>query len=440
MVLPALRTSPSPATRGRGGDRDHDRHRLRARRNRALRPPLPLRLRVFVLTPRSRTTSARSRSSRASMPSGSTPSRWPSPSHSSASSSRSAASGLGAPAYVFVGVGVRLATLESGIHPTLVGVAIGLLVNAYPPGRGTWSGPPRRRASSESSADGGARASAPAWRRRSRRTSACSTGSIHGSGSSSRRCSRSRTRASRSGSSRCERRSRRRSVSPCSSARGGEAGRRALGAIAATRPALGGLPLRPVAAARLGRDRVRIGFTPSIFIADLAFTGERSSMRRRRCSPRARDRRRARVALVPRRAALPARLLGAGRPWASSSTSDLPVELDIDHVRGPADAPVTLVEYGDYQCPYCGMAESWCVLLAEFGDDLRYVWRHLPLQDVHVNAERRPAAEAGCGRFWELHDVLITHQDELAPADLRACAAAGSGRGALLGRPAAAGP
>ena len=84
---------------------------------------------------------------------------------------------------------------------------------------------------------------------------------------------------------------------------------------------------------------------------------------------------------------------------------------------------MTLVEYGDYQCPYCGIAEGAVrELLAEFGDDLRYVWRHLPLQDVHVNAQlAAEAAEAAAaqGRFWELHDVLISHQDELHPADLR---------------------
>ena len=93
-----------------------------------------------------------------------------------------------------------------------------------------------------------------------------------------------------------------------------------------------------------------------------------------------------------------------------------------DHVRGPEDAPVTLLEYGDYECPYCGQAEAVIrELLASFGDDVRYVWRHLPLSDVHPHAQMAAeAAEAAAdqGAFWDMHDVLLTHQDELTPRDL----------------------
>ena len=88
----------------------------------------------------------------------------------------------------------------------------------------------------------------------------------------------------------------------------------------------------------------------------------------------------------------------------------------------PTDAPVTLVEYGDYECPYCGQAEVVIRELQDsFGDDLRYVWRHLPLNDVHPNAQMAAeAAEAAAaqGAFWEMHDRLLTHQDELTPMDL----------------------
>ena len=98
------------------------------------------------------------------------------------------------------------------------------------------------------------------------------------------------------------------------------------------------------------------------------------------------------------------------------------VDPDRDHVRGPHDAPVTLIEYGDYQCPYCGQAEVVIrELLDSFGDDLRYVWRHLPLNDVHANAQMAAeAAEAAAeqGAFWAMHDRLLAHQDELDPADL----------------------
>ena len=77
---------------------------------------------------------------------------------------------------------------------------------------------------------------------------------------------------------------------------------------------------------------------------------------------------------------------------------------------------MTVVEYGDFECPYCGQAEPMIrELLADFGD-LRYVWRHLPLNDVHPNAQlAAEAAEAAAaqGGFWEMHDLLLEHQDAL---------------------------
>jgi protein-disulfide isomerase len=94
-----------------------------------------------------------------------------------------------------------------------------------------------------------------------------------------------------------------------------------------------------------------------------------------------------------------------------------------DHVRGSPAAPVTLVEYGDYECPYCGQAEVVVrELLDEFGDDLRYVWRHLPLNDVHPHAQMAAeAAEAAAaqGSFWEMHDRLLADQDSLTFRELR---------------------
>jgi Na+/H+ antiporter NhaA len=98
-----------------------------------------------------------------------------------------------------------------------------------------------------------------------------------------------------------------------------------------------------------------------------------------------------------------------------------PVDPARDHIRGPAEAAVTLVEYGDLECPYCNQAEPVIrELLTDFGD-LRYVWRHLPLDDVHPHA--RLAAEAteaagAQGKFWEMHDLLFEHQDALRKADL----------------------
>ena len=104
---------------------------------------------------------------------------------------------------------------------------------------------------------------------------------------------------------------------------------------------------------------------------------------------------------------------------------DLSEEVDPerDHIRGSPQGPVTLVEYGDYECPYCGRAEVVVrELLDSFGDDLRYVWRHLPLNDVHPNAQMAAeAAEAAGaqGAFWEMNDRLLQHQDQLTPAGLR---------------------
>jgi len=98
------------------------------------------------------------------------------------------------------------------------------------------------------------------------------------------------------------------------------------------------------------------------------------------------------------------------------------IDPDRDHTRGSEQAPVTLVEYGDYECPYCGQAEVVIrELLDSFGDDLRYVWRHLPLNDVHQQAQTAAeAAEAAAaqGVFWEMNDKLFEHQGELTTRDL----------------------
>ena len=97
------------------------------------------------------------------------------------------------------------------------------------------------------------------------------------------------------------------------------------------------------------------------------------------------------------------------------------VDAERDHIRGPRDAPVTLVEYGDFECPYCGMAERPVrELLADHGD-VRYVWRHLPLNDVHPHAQlaaEASEAAAAQGAFWPMHDVLLRHQRALRTSDL----------------------
>jgi Na+/H+ antiporter NhaA len=121
---------------------------------------------------------------------------------------------------------------------------------------------------------------------------------------------------------------------------------------------------------------------------------------------------------------LPAAVRARQLAGTADDLLDLAEEVDPerDHVRGSDDAPVTLVEYGDYQCPYCGQAEvAIRELLVSFGDDLRYVWRHLPLNDVHPNAQlAAEAAEAAAAQnaFWEMNDKLLANQDALTMRDL----------------------
>ena len=96
----------------------------------------------------------------------------------------------------------------------------------------------------------------------------------------------------------------------------------------------------------------------------------------------------------------------------------IPVGKD-DHVLGPVDAPVTLVEYGDYQCPACAAAHPMVkVILKRLGAKLRFVFRNMPLSEIHPYAElAAEAAEAAAaqGKFWEMHDALYEHQDEFGP-------------------------
>ncbi|GII88540.1 Na(+)/H(+) antiporter NhaA 2 [Sphaerisporangium siamense] len=191
----------------------------------------------------------------------------------------------------------------------------------------------------------------------------------------------------------------------------------------------GGRVRAPVGWAALvsGGTIAGIGFTVSLLIATLAFEGPRleeakfgvlaaalaASLLTWLVSRL--------TSLLPRPVKIRA-LLGTAEPIVDLAA---PVDPYRDHMRGPEDAPVTLVEYGDFECPYCGQAEPIVrELLAGFGD-LRYVWRHLPLQDVHPSAQlAAEAAEAAAeqGAFWEMHDILLDHQGALLVTDLLAYA------------------
>ncbi len=176
-------------------------------------------------------------------------------------------------------------------------------------------------------------------------------------------------------------------------------------------------------AAVLGSGTIAgIGFTVALLIADRAFSG---------------------VELAEAKlGALSAALLSASLTWlvyrlvallpsarrARALVGDLRLIQDLvpevdagrDHIRGPADASITVIEFGDFECPYCGQAEPVARELLTDAD-LRFVWRHLPLSDVHpaaaLAAEASEAAAAQ-GQFWEMHDLLLEHQEDLKPADL----------------------
>ena len=104
----------------------------------------------------------------------------------------------------------------------------------------------------------------------------------------------------------------------------------------------------------------------------------------------------------------------------------VPVDEARDHVQGPADASVTLVEYGDYECPYCGAAYPIVKeVQARMGERLRFVFRNFPITTSHPHAEQAAeAAEVAAAqhRFWEMHDLLYENQRHLSDRDLRAYA------------------
>ncbi|WP_443054287.1 Na+/H+ antiporter NhaA [Streptomyces sp. IBSBF 2435] len=166
-----------------------------------------------------------------------------------------------------------------------------------------------------------------------------------------------------------------------------------------------------------------IGFTVSLLIATLAFDGQQLDQAKIGVLSAVVFAMLATslVALITSR--MPKERKARALLGTAEAVVDLaePVDPERDHVRGPLDAPVTVVEYGDFECPYCGQAEEVVrELLADFGD-IRYVWRHLPLPDVHPHAQlAAEASEAAAiqGAFWQMRDLLITRQDALQVKDL----------------------
>src|SRR5918996_911208 len=334
--------------------------------------------------------------------------------------------------YFIVGLGVWLSMLASGVHPTIAGVALGLLATAHPPARedlqraGALWRLFREQPTPElarSASRGVTVAISPnerlqhlfhPW------TSfvivplfALANAGVEISGEAL------------SGAA----------SSPI--ALGivfGLVGGKAIGIIGATwlatRRILGGfprtLPWPPlVGAATLAG----VGFTVSLLIADITFQGR--DLEEAKLGILAASTLAAALGWLLFRAIehLPERFLAPGRTGVAEPLVDLidAVDPELDHARGPEDAPVTLVEYGDFECSHCGQAEPVIrELLATFGSELRFVFRHLPLADVHehaqLGAEAAEAAHAQ-GGFWEMHDLMFAHQDALDPDDLSRYAA-----------------
>jgi Na+/H+ antiporter NhaA len=196
-------------------------------------------------------------------------------------------------------------------------------------------------------------------------------------------------------------------------------------AALAVRLGMGSLPPGvPLGSVWGGAALSGLGFTVSLFVADLAF-------------PDTELRDEAMVGILA--AAVVAAALGLGLfRWLSrrdpvpeptgARRLDPPVDAERDHVRGPAGAPLELVEFGGLECPFCGRATGVVEELRHrFGDDLRYVFRHLPLPEVHPHGELAAEATEAAGAqgaFWAMHDRLFAHQDQLEAGDLLDHAAA----------------
>jgi Na+/H+ antiporter NhaA len=166
-----------------------------------------------------------------------------------------------------------------------------------------------------------------------------------------------------------------------------------------------------------------IGFTVSLLVASLAFEGDTLADAKIGIIAAALIATLVTWLLFSATARLPRRLRIPALAGGAEPLTDLYLDVDPerDHTRGPDDAPVTIVEYGDFECPFCGQAEPVIrELLADYGD-LQYVWRHLPLNDVHLTAQlAAEASEAAAdqGAFWAMYDLLLSHQEELQPKDL----------------------
>jgi Na+/H+ antiporter NhaA len=322
------------------------------------------------------------------------------------------------PAYFLTGLALWVAMFESGVHPTIAGVVLGVLVAVYPPTRGDVERAARlgrsfRQAPTPELARAASLGVADSVSPNERLQTllhpwtsyvvvpifALANAGVELSGDSLRAAAGSAI-----------------TIGVIAGLVVGKLAGITLFSLIAVRSGRGRLPENLTALPLTGGAALAgIGFTVSLFVADLAFD-----------DPARQDAAKVGVLAASLLAALLATVLfriAARRTDDGGSdlpeTLDRPVDPSIDHIRGDEDAPLTLVEYGDYECPFCGRATDVVDELFErFGpDELRYAFRHVPNPGRHENAElaAQAAEAAGAqGRFWEMHEALFDHQDALS--------------------------
>ncbi|MER6007512.1 Na+/H+ antiporter NhaA [Nonomuraea angiospora] len=336
-----------------------------------------------------------------------------------------------APAYVVLGFALWVATLESGIHPTLVGIALGLLVFVYAPTdqKLLLAGEAVQEFTSEPSA----RAAREATRRVQRAVSvnerlqlrlhpwssyvivpifALANAGVRLDGETLRAALTSPV-----------------SIGVALGLVVGKFVGISLGTWLPLRFGWGILPGNLVWGQLLGGAAVSgIGFTVALFIVDLAFDGSPVHAQ-------------AKIGILA--GSLLSALLGwvifrlawdrggVCAPPEAEPPEELPDRLTVpvgptDHVRGPEDAKITIVEYGDFECPYCGRLHPVLEEILRKNPDVRMVFRHYPIRTLHPRAASAAIvseAAADQGRFWEMHDILYDNQRFLTDADLEHYAA-----------------
>ncbi|MEV3979260.1 Na+/H+ antiporter NhaA [Nonomuraea sp. NPDC049758] len=336
-----------------------------------------------------------------------------------------------APAYIALGFGLWVATLESGIHPTLVGIALGVLVFVYAPSdqKLLLAG----EAVQEFTTEPSARAAREASRRVQRAVSvnerlqlrlhpwssyvivpvfALANAGVRLDGETLRAALTSPI-----------------SLGIALGLLLGKFAGISLGTWLPLRFGWGILPGNLVWGQLLGGAAVSgIGFTVALFIVDLAFDDPAIQSQ-------------AKIGI------LAGSLLSAALGWVvfrlawdrggvcappeAEPDEELPDVLSVpvgpdDHVRGPATAKVTIVEYGDFECPYCGRLHPVLDEILRRNPDVRLVFRHFPIRTLHPRAASAAIvseAAADHGRFWEMHDILYDNQRFLTDADLEHYAA-----------------